>query len=632
MSLQQLSEYTIVSKYAKYLETEKRRETWEEIVQRSLDMHLRRFSFLPESLQDQIRKAFDFVKNKQVLPSMRSAQFGGDGVERKNERIFNCAFLHIHNTRSIEKAFYLLLCGVGCGFGLGKKWVKQFPPVVSTKNFDTVYTIDDSIEGWAASTKALVDSYLDGNEFTGKNLIFDYSQIRPKGAKISHGGTAPGPEGLKLCHENIKNILRSRSGQLSTLDVYDILMYVADAVLSGGIRRAASIALFDKDDELMLSAKSGDWFSENPQRARSNNSVLLKRDEVSEDDFHAIIEHTRDFGEPGFVFVDDLDTGVNPCAEISFLPFVDGVPAVQMCNLTTINGTQIKNSHDFYRFAWAATVIGTLQAAYTDFAFLDEVDRKVTEEEALLGVSILGYLSNPEILLNEQLLADVAKYCVYVNEVWAELIGINPAARVTCTKPDGNSSCVLESPFSGIHPAHSSYYIRRQQAVQIDPVYKYFKKHNPDFCEPSVYSNTGTDDVMFFPVKAESGILKAHLTAIEHLELVKKVNLSWVKNGEKNNTKPVSHSVSCTILVGPDEWGPVAKYLYENRDFFTTVSLLARTGDTDYAQAPYQAITEEEYNHFVGKFVPVNYKNLHETKDNTKHSEELSCVGGVCAI
>jgi ribonucleoside-diphosphate reductase alpha chain len=639
MSLQELSKFTITSKYALYKETEKRRETWDEIIDRSLNMHLKKFSALPESDKQEIIEAFDMMRYKNALSSMRCAQFGGPGVEQKNERAYNCCFLHIYNTRCIEKAFYLQLCGVGCGFGLTKQWVDKFPNLCKEKTSTLIYEIEDSIEGWSTSTRILVDSFLEGNEYTGKQIKFSYDRIRPKGSPISHGGTAPGPEGLKLCHRRIARLLGKLSiDRLRPIHVYDILMHTADAVLSGGIRRSATIALFEKTDYEMLTAKTGSWYIDNPQRGRSNNTVLLKRDEVTLDDFKNIIEHTKQFGEPGFAFVDDLNAGFNPCGEIQFLPFYDGKPAVQFCNLSTINGNKVSSIDDLRKYTRAATIIGTLQASYTDFVFLDEIDRKMTEEESLLGVSIMGYMANPDMLLDDDVLTENAKYATAVNEEWAAKLGINPAARVTCTKPDGNSACVVESPFSGIHPAHSPKYFRRVQVTQIDPIYKFFKSINPHMCEPLKTSATGTDDVITFPIKVEAGgaIFKNDLTALEHLKIIKGVNASWVKNGEKNNKKPISHSVSCTVLVEPDDWELVAEYLYDNREYFTTVALLARNGDKDYPQTPYEAVVTEEdeklWNYLVDNMTPVDYSLLKEDADNTSRQDEVACAGGACSL
>lgn len=639
MSLTELSNFIITSKYAKYLKTEKRRETWDEITDRSLVMHLKKFDSLPTEDKLDIAKAFKLVRQKKVLQSMRSAHFGGEGVEKKNERAYNCCFLHIYNTRSIEKAFYLLLCGCGCGFGLSKKWIEQFPKVTQDKKAVVTYTVPDTIEGWATSAKLLVDSYLEGNEVSNKRVEFDYSLIRPKGSPISHGGTAPGSEGLALCHQQIRKLLDTLpNDRLRSIDVYDILMHTADAVLSGGIRRAACIALFDKDDYEMLTAKTGSWWIDNPQRQRSNNTVLLNRKEVTRDDFKSIVEHTRQFGEPGFAFVDDMNAGFNPCGEIQFLPIYDGQPAVQFCNLTTINGTLVKSKEDFFKAVEAATIIGTLQASYTDFKFLDDIDRKMTEEEALLGVSIMGYFANPEILLNDEILAEGAKLATEVNERWAKKLNINPAARITCTKPDGTSALAVGSPFSGIHPAHADRYIRRIQVNKLEAPYQFFRQHNPQLCEESVQAALNTDDIISFPVEVsnEEAVFKKDLSAIEHLDIIKSVNKSWVKNGEKNNKKPISHSISCTVLVDDEEWDTVADYLYDNRNYFTTVALLARTGDKAYAQAPHEAMTTEEelvkWQEMIDNIVPVDYTLMVEESDNTARNEEVACAGGVCGL
>ena len=639
MSLQELSKFTITSKYAKHLRTENRRETWEEIVDRSLNMHLKKFSYLPKEDTDEIKWAFDIVREKKALPSSRGLQFAGEAVEKHNARLYNCAFLHIHNTRAIEKAFYLLLCGVGCGFGLGKKWVNSFPNVTTAKDQDFIHIVDDSIEGWATSTKILVDSYLEGTEFTGKRVHFNYSYIRPKGSPISHGGIAPGYKGLAHSHQEIEKILSNvTSNRLRSIDIYDILMHVSDAVLSGGIRRAATIVLFDKDDDAMLNSKTGDWFAKNPQRARSNNTVLLKRADTTLEDFQYIIKRTKEFGEPGFALVNDENTGLNPCGEAAFIPIYNGVPSTQFCNLTNINGNKVKTEEDLYTFAKAASIIGTLQATYTDFKFLDEEDIKLTEEEALLGVGILGILSNPQVLLDSSVLRKGSAVVVETNEIWAKKLGINPAARATVVKPDGNSSCVLESPYSGIHPAHSYKYLRRVQVNKDDVVYKHFKEVNPHLCEESIYSATNTDDIITFPVRLDSteGLIKQDLTALQHLDIVKNVQTNWVKGGEKNNKKDISHSVSSTILVGTDEWEEIADYLFANKEYFTTVSFLGRSGDKDYKQAPYEAITTEDDHHLWNSMKsntkPVDYLKLVEAEDNTKRNEELSCVGGVCLI
>lgn len=644
MSLKELSKYTITSKYAKYLPEKQRRETWTETVERCRNMHLNKYSFLSSQDLDVITEVFDAVKRKEVAPSMRSLQFGGEAIERKNARMYNCSVAHIYDSRSVEKAFWLLLCGCGVGLGFTKKFANRFPKLINkTSEVLYVYTVPDTIEGWANSVKVLLDSYTEGNEWTGKEIQFDYSEIRDKGKPLSIGGKAPGFEGLKEGHEKIEEVILNRLRQgynfLRTIDLYDIMMHCSDAVLSGGIRRSATLALFDLDDELMMNAKTGNWWDTNPQRKRSNNSVMLKRDEITEEQFKAIFNKTKQFGEPGFVWVDDENALYNPCAEIGFVPVWNDEPAVQFCNLSIINGTKITTKEDLMNAVVRATIIGTLQAGYTDFDFLDEKDKLITEEEALLGVSILGFMANADILLTDELQKEASALATSVNEEWAKKIGINPAARVTCVKPDGNSAAALESPFSGIHPAHSPKYIRRVQANTDENLYQHFRFYNSYLCEPSLHSATKTDDVIAFPIEVESKgkvIFKKDLSAIEHLEIIKGVQQNWVLGGQKNNKKAVSNSVSCTVLVKEDEWDEVADYIYKNKQYFATVSLLSDTGDKVYPQAPYESMnTQEELEFFQNlskKFIPVDYTLCVESDDNTARNEELACVGGACAF
>lgn len=685
MSLKELAKFTIISKYAKYLPEKQRRETWKETVERCRDMHLRKYNFLEQDRLDKITEVFEAVKRKEVAPSMRSLQFGGEAIERKNARMFNCSVVHVNNPRALQKAFWLLLCGCGVGLGFTEKYVSEFPKLSQgAKRKEITYKVEDTIEGWADSIRVLMDSYLEDTEFSNTEIKFDYSQIRPKGAPLSIGGKAPGPDGLSQCHTLVKRLLNNRvkEGFLRSIDLYDIAMHCSDAVLSGGIRRSATIALFSLEDSLMMGAKTDitvdsfvgnlygqtfigkvkydgksvnvtlsdydyqklikdnlvSWHIVEPQRARSNNSVILNRKEIGEEEFYKIFNSTKQFGEPGFVFVDDNDSLFNPCAEIGFIPVMDGEPAVQFCNLSIINGNKINLKRELMQAVENATIIGTLQAGYTNFEYLDEGDRKITEEEALLGVSILGFLSNPEILTDPEILREASELAVKVNEEWSEAIGINKASRVTCVKPDGNSAAALESPFSGIHPAHSEAYYRRVQVNTDENTYKHFKNFNPQLCEPSVWSANKTDDVIMFPIKIESGITKKQLSAIDHLNIIKVVQENWVNGGQKNNRKKVSNSVSCTVLVKPEEWGEVARFLFENREYFSTVSLLADNGDKVYAQAPYESIdkmNEEEFKRFLNfseSFLPVEYSNLIEQDDFTSRSEELACAGGQCSI
>jgi ribonucleoside-diphosphate reductase alpha chain len=643
---EELSKFIFKSKYARYNEQLGRREEWDEAVARVEAMHLRKFEHL--SLEDrmQIRWAFDMVRAKKVVPSMRSMQFGGEAAEAHNARIYNCAVRHVDSIRAFAEVFYLLLCGCGVGLGLRKKFMARLPELVHTrerKGEPYKFFVPDTIEGWAESLEVLLKSYFAGNELSGREVVFDYSLIRPKGSPLRvGGGKAPGPLPLKRAHAEIKSILDHAilRGDLCirSIDAYDILMHASDAVLSGGVRRSAACVVFDADDHDMMTAKTGDWHEHNKHRERSNNSIMLMRDHISSEDFHRVIEHTRQWGEPGFVFADHEDTLYNPCFEIGMIPVTDdGRCGVQFCNLTSINGSKINTAADFYGAAKAAAIIGTLQASYTDFRFLSPEAKEITESEALLGVSIIAMMENVEVLLNPIHQKWGAKIVKETNAVWAEKIGINPAARTTAIKPDGTCSLALGTMSSGIHPAHANNMFRRVQVNRNEPVYQFFRETNAHLCEPSSFKPE-TDDVVTFPVIVPDGALvKKDLDAIRHLEYIKSTQRNWVIPGTTEfNKKRVHHNVSCTVLVKEDEWEKVADYLYENRKYFSAVSLLPNDGDKRYHQAPMEAANSPADLHKFGKMLkmmqPVDYTLLRESTDSTELVQEVACVGGVCEI
>lgn len=689
--LEEIARFVFTTKYARYNEKNKRRETWDETIGRVESMHLQKFKHLSAEDKKQISEAFDFVRAKKVVPSMRSMQFGGKAVFAHNARLFNCAVRHVDSVRSFSEIFYLLLCGCGVGIGLSKTFLDRLPDLVTAADKTgtvVTYTVQDTIEGWADSVEVLLNCYTRNNALSGRKIVFDYSKIRPEGAKIkTGGGKAPGYRGLKAAHKKIKDFLdhlieKQERARLRSVDAYDILMHCSDAVLSGGIRRSATSVIFMKDDEDMLNAKTNfaitkhtkfhkedngqysgkvtvnkkeyevtvsEWEYQNtickdmmigwhhiePQRARSNNSILLLRNQTTLEDFRKIIERTRQYGEPGFVFADHPQQLLNPCFEISFIPVTeDGVCGVQFCNLTSINGAKVKTKQDFIEATKAASLIGTLQAAYTDFKYLSNAAKKLTDDEALLGVSITGMMDNPSVLLdaNCQNLASAA--AVETNRVWAEKIGIKQAARVTCIKPEGTSSLVLESA-SGIHPHHSRKYFRRVQMNKIDNVYQFFKMYNEHMCEPSVWSANKTDDVVCFPIEVSpEAIVKSDLTAKQHLEYIKSTQTNWVIPGTNDYTKPIHHNVSCTVTVKEEEWDFVTKYLFDNRQFFCAVSLLPDFGDKLYAQAPNESVSTEadvqKYNAIVKDMVNVDYTKLKEEEDETAVQATVACAGNAC--
>lgn len=645
--LDELANFIFTSKYARYNDKLKRRETWEEAVSRVESMHLKRFAHLSDDDKKQIKKAFDLVREKRVIPSMRSMQFGGSAVESHEARIFNCCVRHVDSIRSFTEIFYLLLCGCGVGIGLSNRFLTRIPDLVTEEDrtFTVLtYVVEDSIEGWADSLQALMNCYFKNTAYTGRKIVFDYSRIRRKGTRLkTGGGKAPGYKPLKNTHERIKTILdniikEKHQTRMKSIDAYDILMHAADSVISGGSRRSATCVIFDKDDEDMMTSKTGDWMKDNPQRGRSNNSVLLLRGRITKDEFTEIVKHTKQWGEPGFVFANHKNVLFNPCFEISFIPVTkDGLCGVQFCNLTSINGAKIKNVDQFRDATWAAVLIGTLQAAYTNFPFLGKESEILTKEEALLGVSITGIMDAADILLDKYTQKEMAKYSIVVNKEWSEKIGINQAARITCVKPEGTSSLALGCS-SGIHPHHAHKYFRRVQINKEDNVYQYFKKHNPHMCEPCVWSVNKTDDVIAFPLTIPSkATTKDQLTAIEHLEIIKSTQQYWVIPGTTDvNRKDIHHNVSCTVIVKEKEWDEVIEYIHKNRDHFTAVSLLSESGDKDYPQAPMEKVANDadkkKFDELYDRYKFVDYTKLIEDHDETALQQNIACSGGKCEL
>ena len=591
MTTKNLSDFTFVSKYSRYLTEHNRRETWSESVMRSRQMMLRKYASHPEVVPFIVR-AYDDVLNKKCLGSMRSLQFAGEPIEKHNARMFNCVASHCDRLDFFKECFYLLLCGCGTGYSVQTQHVEKLPDM-KPHGVKSDYVIEDSIEGWSDAADELIRSFF-GH---AKQPVFNFSKIRPKGSPLSAGGKAPGPEPLKKALNKVEEVLTkaAENGKLQSVDCYDIICHLADAVISGGVRRSATICVFSKDDEEMLKAKTGNWFTENPQRGRSNNSVALLRSETTESEFKEIMKSVQEFGEPGFVWVDDLDVIVNPCVEIGMYPKdpITGETGWQGCNLSTINGAKIKDEFDFYSACFSASVIGTLQAGFTKFPYLGEKSERIFSHEALLGVSITGIMDSAEILLDPDIQRTGAEVVKYANKLVADMVGIRTAARTTCVKPEGTASCVLGTA-SGIHPHHYKRYIRRVQANTLDAVYRHYKLHNDESCETSVWSANDTDDVVSFAIEAKAGaITKRKVNALELLENVVSTQQNWVITGtnkELCQIQDISHNVSNTINVEPDEWEDVSKFIYENREYLCGVSLLSATGDKDYAQAPFAAV------------------------------------------
>ena len=584
-ALQELQNYTFVSKYARWVEDKNRRETWKEAVERVKGMMHSKY---PEA-KEEIDWAYDIMYKKKVLGSQRALQFGGDPILKRHSKIYNCTASYCDRLRFFQECFWLLLCGSGTGFSVQKHHVSKLPNLehdIPDNNEGIKYIIEDSIEGWADALGVLLSSYFskpidEFKMYKNSYVVFDYSQIRPKGTSLSSGvGKAPGFEPLQNGLEKVRLLLDRciSNGQkkLRPIDAYDIVMHSSDAVLSGGVRRSASLALFSPDDEEMTKAKTGNWYIDNPQRARSNNSALLLKDETTLEQFQSLMESVKEFGEPGFIWSDSTEMVFNPCVEISLWPVNEktGESGWQGCNLSTINCSSIEDEEDFYERCKAAAIIGTLQAGFTKLEYLGKNSEEIFEREALLGVSMTGIMEKHDLILTEQVLKKGSKIAVDTNKEMAKKINIRQAARVTCLKPEGTSSSMLGTS-SGIHPHHAKRYIRHVQANVLEAPYQHFKKYNPQACYKSAWSANNTDEIIKFPIEVPDGSkLKNQLPAVELLEIVKQTQKNWVQNGKNKAlcTKDyLCHNVSNTVTVKPDEWDDVTKYIYNNRKYFAGI-------------------------------------------------------------
>ena len=603
-------------KYAKYLPEVQRRETWTELVDRNKAMHIKKYP----SIVDEITKAYKFVYDKKVLPSMRSMQFGGKPIEISPNRVYNCAYLPIDNIHSFSETMFLLLGGTGVGYSVQQHHVNQLPPI--NKPYDKRfkrYLIGDSIEGWADAIKVLIKSYLNGRS---SKIIFDYSDIRAKGARlVTSGGKAPGPQPLKECLLKLEGILDSKDdgSQLSSLEVHDMVCHIADAVLAGGIRRAALISLFSAHDEEMISCKTGDWWEKNPQRGRSNNSAVLMRHKITKDFFMGLWKRVElsGAGEPGIYLNNDKDWGTNPCCEIALRPY-------QFCNLCEVNVSNIESQEDLNERVKMAAFIGTLQAGYTNFHYLREIWQRTTEKDALIGVSMTGIGSAAVLQLDMKEAASIVKR---ENSRVAKLIGINKAARTTCVKPAGTTSLTLGTS-SGIHAWHNDFYIRRMRVGKNESIYNYLSINHPELLEDDYFRPHDTACISI-PQSAPKGSILRTESPFQLLERVKKVATEWVKPGHRAGSN--THNVSATISLRDHEWDAAGKWMWDNREYYNGLAVLPYDGGT-YIQAPFEDITEEKYNELIESLMDINLDNVVEIEDNTDLKGELACAGGACEI
>lgn len=608
-SRKEIGDYIFVSKYARTVHGKK--ETWDQSVDRVMEMHWKHLAddmIISDSLLDDLSKEMNFAeklyRNQIILGAQRALQYGGETLLKHVARNYNCAGSYANRISFFQELMYLLLCGSGTGYSVQKVHVNQLPKMKGVDmSKQTTYVIDDSIEGWSHAVNALIESHY----FGLPEVVFDSSRVRPKGAFITGGFRAPGPEPLMKCLSKMSKVLGKIRGRKATpFEVHRLACLIADAVISGGIRRSALLCQFDADDREMLTCKTGSWFSEYPELARANNSAIILPStpkEVYENIFSSI----KQFGEPGIIFSFHPDIVYNPCVEVSGYPQIEINGEIQygwfFCNLTEINGSKIKTKEEFFDACRGASVLGTIQASYTSFKVLTKASRLIAERDALIGVGITGMCENPEILFNPEIQDEGARLVQKTNVKMAGIIGINPAARCTVVKPSGNSSQLLGCTSSGIHKFPFKRFIRNIQAANTEQALRYVKEINPMMVKPSVY-NKEVESVISFPVELDDNVLTSeYSSAIDFLEMVRMTKAHWIENGtnfdhpfykEYPKFARMRMNVSNTCMVKDDEWDDVKEYVWNNRNVFSGISFLPKGGDLLYPQAPYTSVLDEK--------------------------------------
>lgn len=630
-----LAEYIHAAKYARYRTSRGRRETYQETVDRVKNMHIYRW---PEHLK-LIQEAFEYVYERKVLPSMRSMQFAGAAIEQVNARMYNCAFTLVDRLDSFSHSFYLLLCGCGVGYSVQWCHINKLPVLATVGKEVIHHTIEDTINGWADALHALVYSHC-----SGIYVEFNYSLIRREGLDLkTSGGKAPGHIPLKKCLDQVRGLLNVASGRkLRPIECHDIMCLLAQAVLSGGIRRSALISLFSADDTEMLFAKAKGNFRPaygadpglNSHRQMANNSAVLIRSKVSREQFDRIINVAKEnYGDPGFFFTEHEDYGTNPCGEIGLEPRIDGETGFSFCNLCEINGALCKTPEDFYSACHSASVIGTLQSAYIDFSYLGEDTERIAVRDRLLGVGIMGITNSPDLFLDRaDVLREGARIVKEVNSKVACLLGIRPAARLTTIKPGGTAP--LEASYdvlvsSGIHPHHSRRYFRRVTANPNEPVAQEFKRVNPH----QVEEKPDGDWSIIFPQQCdEDAITIKEQSARDFLQTVYHVYDNWVVPGTCRGM--LTHNVSATCTIREDE--DVMEDVWDNRHRLAALSFAPYTLDQIFPFAPRQVVAgpqdEARWNDLISNHTLVDWSAFKEKSDTTNFTQEPACVGGVCEL
>lgn len=608
-----LSDLIIYMKYARYIPDLQRRELWPEICERYASMLIQRYPLL----EDEIKEKMQFVLARKILPSMRAMQFAGAAIEKNNSRIYNCAYMPVDDIRAFSEAMFLLLGGTGVGFSVQEDHVDNLPPIKKAQKRRR-FLVGDSLEGWADCVKVLMKGYFGISEYIPD---FDYSDIRPKGARlVTAGGKAPGPEPLKICIAHLSAILdRKKDGQkVTTLECHDIMCHIANAVLAGGIRRSAMISLFSYHDEEMLTCKFGNWWELNEQRGRANNSVVLPRESVSKEEFFSLWKKIElsGSGEPGFYFTNNTDWGTNPCCEIALRPF-------QFCNLCEVNVSDVDNQEELNAKAAAASFFGTLQAGFTNFHYLREIWKTTTEREALIGVGMTGIASGKVLQLD---LKEVAEMVKKVNLHLSCRIKIEFAARCTTIKPSGTSSIVLGTS-SGIHAWHNDYYLRRVRIGKNEPLYDYLKDNHPEMLEDDLLNSK--QGIIRIPQMAPEGSILRDERAMELLDRIKKFNTEWVRNGYRNGSN--ANNVSATVSIKDDDWQKVGEWMWENKASYNGLSVLP-FDNGNYKQAPFEDISKEIFESLEKSLKDLDLSKVSEPDDTTELQAEAACAGGACTI
>lgn len=608
-----LSDLVVHMKYARYLPELKRRETWPEICHRYEAMMMEKYP----ALTGEIKQWMKFVYDKKVLPSMRAMQFAGPAIARNHSRIYNCAYLPIDDIRAFSETLFLLLGGTGVGYSVQRHHVEKLPPIKKAEKTKK-FLIGDSLEGWADAIKVLLKSYFGVSSYLPD---FDYSDIRPKGARlVTAGGKAPGPEPLKICVAHVQAVLdRKKEGEkLTPLECHDILCYLANAVLAGGIRRSAMISLFSADDEEMLTCKFGNWWELNEQRGRANNSVVLPRETTTHAEFISLWKKIElsGSGEPGFYFTNDLDWGTNPCCEIALRPF-------QFCNLCEVNVSDIFSQQELNERAKAAAFLGTLQAGFTNFHYLRDVWKETTEGDALIGVGMTGIASG-RILKYD--LREAAEEVKHMNLEVSSKIGIQFAARCTTIKPSGTTSLVLGTS-SGIHAWHNDFYLRRVRIGKNEALYEYLRITHPELLEDDQLNSKQA--IICIPQKAPEGSILRTEDVMDLLERIKKFNTEWVRNGFRRGSN--ANNVSATVSIEEGDWEKVGVWMWENKASYNGLSVLPYDSG-NYKQAPFEDITREEFEKLEKSLKSIDLTLVYEADDETDHKAEAACAGGACAI